>query len=463
MLRKSPRRNSRINLLRPLACLLLLGPAFAGVAAAQSVPFPTYQVGENQNGSQGPDYPSTLPKPWVASSGQILTPAGIPVYLGTTTRAKAIALNPNTSTHTAAVLQMGAPQAVTIFNTQTGAVVQTYIPAAGTDSDGSTTGITYSPDGKYLLFSQDGNSFYGSLMQGSFLAIASVDPTTGMLSDYAHVPVLMDVNAAGELTTVNCFSNSPGGTNGSFNIPCSYSVSIFSDGVLTAYPTGIAVSPDGRTAYVVLDNNNTLAKIDLTATPPTKVAEIRVGNVPHSVVISPDGKTAYVSNEAGRIAKEDDFQEYSNGTPVVAHYPTGSTKSGTVSVVDLASFTVTGHIETGLHPTGMAFSGKNLLVANAYSDDISVIDTTCNQEVTRINLGLPVAVPGEWESAYGAGPNSIAVDGKKGIAYVALYNANAIAVVDLGERVWNPVLGMIPVGYAPSSVVLDAADNVLLV
>ena len=463
MLRKKPRSNSRTNLLRPLAGLLVAALGFAGLAAAQSVPFPTYQVGENQKGLQGPDYPSTLPSPWVASSGQIITPAGIPVYLGTTTRAKAIALNPNTSTHTAVVLQMGAPQAVTIFNTQTGAVLQTYTPAGGTDSDGSNTGITYTPDGKYLLFSQDGNSFYDSLKQGSFVAIASVDPKTGLLSDYAHVPVLMDVNAEGYLTTVNCFGNSPGGTNGSFNIPCGYSVSIFSDGVLTAYPTGIAVSSDGKTAYVVLDNNNTLAKIDLTAAPPAKVAEVRVGNVPHSVVISPDGKTAYVSNEAGRIATENDFQEYSNGTPVVAHYPTGSTKSGTVSVVNLSNFTVTGSIETGLHPTGMAFSGKNLLVANAYSDDISVIDTTCNQEVTRINLGLPLAVPGEWESAYGAGPSSIAVDAANKVAYVALYNANAIAVVDLREKVWNPVLGMIPVGYAPSSVVLDTTDNELLV
>ena len=126
MLRKFPRSNSRIKLLRLLAGLLAAGLSFAALAAAQSVPFPTYQVGENQNGTQGPDYPSTLPDPWVVSDGQIITPAGTQVYLGITTRAKAVALNPNTSTHTAAVLQMGAPQAVTIFNTQTGAVLQTY-------------------------------------------------------------------------------------------------------------------------------------------------------------------------------------------------------------------------------------------------------------------------------------------------------------------------------------------------
>ncbi len=131
--------------------------------------------------------------------------------------------------------------------------------------------------------------------------------------------------------------------------------------------------------------------------------------------------------------------------------------------MDLSTFKVTGSISTGLHPTGMAFWGKSLLVANAYSDSISVIDTTINKEARRINLGLPIAVPGEWQSAYGAGPNSIAVDAKRGIAYVALYNANAIAVVDLRDGESNPVRGMIPVGYAPSSVVLDAPDNALLV
>ena len=123
--RKASRNNSRIKRLRPLAGLLATGlsiPAFA-----QSVPFPTYTPGENLSGSHGPDYPSTLSHPWVVSDGTILTPAGTQVYLGTTTRAKAVALNPNAKTHTAAVLQMGAPQAVTIFNTKTGEHVPRWI------------------------------------------------------------------------------------------------------------------------------------------------------------------------------------------------------------------------------------------------------------------------------------------------------------------------------------------------
>jgi YVTN family beta-propeller protein len=111
----------------------------------------------------------------------------------------------------------------------------------------------------------------------------------------------------------------------------------------------------------------------------------------------------------------------------------------------------------------MAFYGESLLVANTYSDSISVIDTDTNRVMRTINLGLPIGVPGDHQAAYGAAPNSIAVDAKKDIAYVALYNANAIGVVDLKHDSKNPLMGMIPVAYAPSSVVLDAANDQLIV
>jgi YVTN family beta-propeller protein len=107
----------------------------------------------------------------------------------------------------------------------------------------------------------------------------------------------------------------------------------------------------------------------------------------------------------------------------------------------------------------MAFYGNYLLVANAYSDSITVIDTTTNTISGTIKLDLPITVPGQG-NVIGAGPNSIAVDAVNGIAYVALYNANAVAVVNLST---NLVSGLIPVGYAPSSVVFDSADGELLV
>ncbi len=103
-----------------------------------------------------------------------------------------------------------------------------------------------------------------------------------------------------------------------------------------------------------------------------------------------------------------------------------------------------------------------LLVTNAYDDTISVINTTTNTVSSTIKLdpffvGLGVKVPKNLVTV--VGPNAIAVDNSNN-AYVALYNANAVAVIDLNTSV---VQGLIPVGYAPSSVVFDATDGELLV
>jgi YVTN family beta-propeller protein len=487
------RNKSQISFLRLLAVLAIAAALSVAAFAQPSVEFPTYTPGENQNGTVGPNYPSTLPDPWVVSDGTIITPAGTPVYLGIRTRAKDVALNP-LGNGTAAVLQMSAPQAVSIFciaaagctnnlgSFAQGAVMQTW--NYNGNKNGSTKGIAYTSDGKYLLFSQDQDSIYNS-----WVSIVNVSTATGLITgNHAQVEVPLDASyltVAGfpvpvaVLNTVNCTQTvtmpvtgvtmpAPVGTTGSLAIPCGIPYSWVDNfeytsdyQVNTSYPTSIAISPNNSTAYVVLNFNDELAKINLSLMPPTEASTVRVGNVPHSVVISPDGTTAYVSNEAGRIAKATDFQEYSNGTPVVADNPTGSTSTGTVSVVNLASFKVTKTISVGLHPTGMAFwnnSGTNyLLVANAYSDSISVINTTTNAVTQTINIALPVTVPGE---VVGAGPNSITVDNVNNIAYVALYNTNSVAVIDLST---DTVAGLIPTGYAPSSVVLDSADGELLV
>jgi YVTN family beta-propeller protein len=421
------KKKAKSKRLSPLANLIAAGLGTAALAVAQSVPFPTYTAGPQPDGS------------WVVSSGQVITPSGTQVDLGIRVRAKAIALNP-TNNHTAAVLTLGSSLlnggAVQVFDTTTGIVLQKY-SALFQDSSGSYSGITYTADGKYLLFSQDSSN----------VAIAKVT-AEGLLEDFAQVSVPPNTSF------ITCFPNSPAASYGN---PCG---SLYSPS--TSYPGGIALSKDGKSAYALLNQNNTLTKIDLTAKPPKQGKEIRMGNAPHSIVITSNGKTAYVSNEGGREATSSDFQVNSAGTEIVADPVVGASMTGTVSVVDLASMKVTETITTGLHPTGMALYGKLLLVANTYSDSISVIDTTSNKVVQTIDLSLPIGVPGANQAAYGAGPNAIAVDAARGVAYVALYNANAIAVVNL-KLAEAPVLGLIPVAYAPCSVVLDETDKVLLV
>jgi YVTN family beta-propeller protein len=431
---KKLKKKSKISRLRPLAHLLLAGLGSAALALAQSVPYPTYVAGPNPAGWPSGSY--------VVSSGQVINPAGTQVNLGIRVRAKAIAVNPNALTHTAAVLTMGTSLsdgngAVEIFDTQTGVVLQNYIPFAQ-DPSGSYSGIAYSADGKQLVFSQD----------SSHVTIANVN-AKGLLSDDSQVSVPPNNSF------IQCFPNSP---PAAYANPCG---SFYSPG--TSYPGGLALSPNGKTAYALLNQNDTVTQINLAATPPVQGTQIRVGNAPHSIVINALGTTAYVSNEGGRAATEADFQINSAGTEIVADPFVGAAITGTVSVVDLASMTVKATISTGLHPTGLALDGIYLLVANTYSDTISVINTLTNQVAWTINVGLPIGIPGVGQSAYGAAPNSIAVDAINGVAYVALYNANAIAVVNIAKGATNPVEGLIPVAYAPASVKLDAVANVLIV
>src|SRR5579864_2758783 len=244
--RNNSRKKSRRTHLSPLAGLVAAaGLSLPVLAGAQSVPYPTYVTGPQPNGS------------WVVGDGQVLTPAGIQVDLGIRVRAKAVALNPNLKSHTAAVLTMGASEAVEVFDTNTGVVLQDYM-ALGLDSSGSYSGIAYSADGKYLLFSQDSSN----------VTIANVTPE-GLLEDNAQVSVPPDTSF------ITCFPNSP---IGDYGRSCATFYNPY-----TSYPGGIALSADGNSAYALLNQNNTLTKIDLTAK--KQVQEIRVGNAPHSIVI----------------------------------------------------------------------------------------------------------------------------------------------------------------------------------
>lgn len=358
----------------------------------------------------------------VASDNQTLTPAGRIIDLGSPVRAKAIALNPNPALHSAAVLLMSSAEPILIVDTQTGTVVQRFLPQGEADatakdrSAGSFAGVTYSAGGSKLLFSQDNN----------YISVAAVDRKTGQLSHQQRI-VLPPPPADGRH-----YHNEK-----SIN------------------PGGIAFSADGKHAYVALNAANTLGVIDLTSSPAKLTAQIPVGNVPNRVVVR--GNYAYVSNEGGRPATAKDFTNESDGTPIVVDRTDSFTLSGTVSVVDLRAGKQVRSIDVGLHPAGMAIAGSRLYVANAYSDSLSVVDLPAGKVVRTINLSVPIA-----GGTFGSGPNDVAVT-DDGRAYVTLGQANAIAVVNLQGRDAHPVLGYIPTAYFPTSIAFDKAQRQIVV
>jgi YVTN family beta-propeller protein len=225
-----------------------------------------------------------------------------------------------------------------------------------------------------------------------------------------------------------------------------------------AAPSGLARNADGSRLYVALNMANQVAVID-TATRAI-LARIPVGTYPYTAVLSADGSKLYVSNWGGRIPGPDDVTD--GMFPVVVDRRTGIPVSGTVSVIDTASNTVIKTIAVGLHPCGMALSpsGDRLYVTNANSDTVSVINTTSDTEVRALHVGNFL---GGREPLLGSSPNAVTVSPDGRTLYVANAAENAVAVLDPYTRSRDAVRGLIPTGWYPTAVAMDAAGAKLFV
>ena len=214
-----------------------------------------------------------------------------------------------------------------------------------------------------------------------------------------------------------------------------------------SYPCGLALLPSDRAA-VCLSMNNTLAIINLTTG--QIESEIPVGVAPYDVAISPDGKTACVSNWGGRRATPQDKTAKSAGTDVVIDNH-GSSATGTVSLIDLATNKQIAEIATGLHPADVEISrdGKTLYVANACSDTVSVIDIPSRAVKQSISVRPDPALP------FGSACNALALSGDEKTLFVANGGNNAVAVVDLAS---NKTTGFIPTGWYPGGVATDGKN-----
>src|SRR5437763_676310 len=126
-------------------------------------------------------------------------------------------------------------------------------------------------------------------------------------------------------------------------------------------PRGLAASPDRRTVYVALGQDDALGVIDVATD--SVLGQFPIGDgktKPVRIAFSPDGRLAYLTEGA----------------------------AASVSVVDVARQAVIDSIRVGRRPRGIALSadGKRLYTADGRSNTVSVIDT----EVRKVIMAIPV-------------------------------------------------------------------------
>jgi YVTN family beta-propeller protein len=216
-------------------------------------------------------------------------------------------------------------------------------------------------------------------------------------------------------------------------------------------PIGIAFSGDGKSAYVAFSRSNTLAVIDTTTH--EIVRQIDTGIAPFAVVVA--GKI-FVSNRGGRRTESGDTTAPSSGSQVVTDPVTGSSASGTVSVIDAKTFEVKS-VPVGLSPSHLLLSPdqKLLVVSNGHSDSVSILDTGT---LARTDVKIPTYP----DAAIGSQPISTAFTADGQTLYVACGGNNAVAVMKRSGKDWE-VRGAIPTGWFPSalSIARDGSLRVL--
>jgi YVTN family beta-propeller protein len=172
-------------------------------------------------------------------------------------------------------------------------------------------------------------------------------------------------------------------------------------------PEGVTISPDGKVVFVTSENDGTISVIDTSAR--TLLKTFHVGARPRHVTFLPDSSKAYVTRENDGIVtlvdamKYEPIQDINIGTPgqikpmsvilspdaTRAYVSTGRGKK--VFIINTATNMVTGSIEVGDRPWGMALSpdAKTLFTANgpAPSNDVSVVDLSTQTVTKKIKVG----------------------------------------------------------------------------
>ena len=334
----------------------------------------------------------------IVPTNQVLSPAGRQVIVGG--RPTDVALAPDGKW--LAVLNM---RNVMLVDVEKGEEV-----SKATNRGGSFKGIAFAPDGKRV---------YASNMKGSINVYDVSDDGKLTAAEPIQIPAKRTSRAGGAL------------------------------------PVGMLVSDDGTKMFVALNLNNTLGEIELATG--KVIREIPVGNAPYDVVIV--GRKAYVSNWAGRLPGEGDTTGPAGaGTPVRVDPTRHIANDGSVTVVDLDAGKGTAEIVVGLHPTEIVATpdGQFVMVANAHSDTISVIDTETNRVVETISTKP------EETLLFGSTPNALAISPDGRTLYAANGTNNSIAVIEL-QPTQSKLLGCIPTAWYPGGLVLDSKRGELYV
>ena len=300
----------------------------------------------------------------------------------------------------AAAAMRGAPKAyVGLFNDNAVAVIDT-----GTNRVLTTIPIPAGPHG--LVISPDGLRVYASSDGDSKVSVISTITDRVVSSiDVGKAPHGMAINRSGSLVLVAVFGASQVAM-----------IDTVQNEVVARIPVGnphnIAISPDGRTAYVASQQPGAaqLAILDLAAR--RQVGTVPLDKTPRALTFSPDGAALYYTLAGSDAVQVLDPKQ----NRVVAQIPVGASPH---------------------HPFFTANGAYGLVVSQG-PGELAVISPGTHTVIGTVTVGRL--------------PHWIAASSNGDTAYVTNEGSNSVTVVDVEKQ---RVLATIPVGTAPRKIVVQ--------
>jgi hypothetical protein len=329
--------------------------------------------------------------------------------------------------------------------------------------------ITYSPDGKYIMTANEGepNDAYTNDPAGSVSIITVSDYSVNTIDFSAFAGQKADLMSKG------------------FRI-----FGIGNDFVKDIEPEYITISADSKTAWVTLQENNGIAKIDIASKaitnifplgfkdynadgneidPSDKDDKIAAAKWPVKGIYMPD---AIAVLEKGGIpylftANEGDSREYKGFTEVkrlkdvkldATAFPTGATLKQDAQLGRLNITTTLGDIDNdGDFDALYSLGARSFSVWNG-TNGSQVFDSKNELDVKAIAAGVYDDGRSDDKSVE---PEGIAIGkiGNKNVAFVGMERADAVAVYDVTDPVKPVFLQLLKCGDAPEGVLIIPAKD----
>src|SRR4051794_4726888 len=254
---------------------------------------------------------------------------------------------------------------------------------------------------------------------------------------------------------------------------------------------GLAYSPDG-VLYAAQGNHDAIAVLSLDndgRLTEERAIKTKKSDFPSGLALDTKGRLYVANNDPqpppgthhpssvavydakeGKESGRFEFAESFGGTPnfplAIAVLADGSKlyvaseRDGAVYVLDTSDPTKISQvaaISTGSHPLALLLdkSQRRLIVANAHSDTVSVVDTQSDKVTGTVLLRPEIA-----KDMAGATPTGLALSPDEKGLYVTLGDMNAVAVVDLKDM---ELEAYVPAGWYPTGVVVSPDGKKLLV